>query len=174
MSTRTRAVGDSDDAMSALAAAESELLAGLRDGRCDKAAKAILEADYLWLGTGAGMSVGSGMGTYRAYSAQGDAPQSTGLCRPDGSAYTYEELASPEALRRDPAAFHAFMGSFFNAAQDATPSPGYRTLRAWQDFLFPGRAFTFTSNVDGIHARAGFEKVLECHGSKMCVACQLR
>mmetsp|Transcript_12623 Transcript_12623/g.41122 ORF Transcript_12623/g.41122 Transcript_12623/m.41122 type:complete len:342 (+) Transcript_12623:214-1239(+) len=124
------------------------------------------------------MSVGCGMSTYRTYSSTGEesAARVGGSSGDDGdSDYAgplYEALASAETLRLDPAAFHAFMCSFFNDAQEARRTAGYRTLRAWQDCLFSsGRAFTFTSNVDGMHLREGFARVFECHGSKMRWQC---
>jgi len=122
------------------------------------------------------------MSTYRTYSSTGEesaarvGDRSGGSGGDDGDSdyagHLYEALASAETLRLDPAAFHALMCSFFNDAQEARRTAGYRTLRAWQDCLFSsGRAFTFTSNVDGMHLREGFARVFECHGSKMRWQC---
>ena len=138
--------------LTALAEADSTLLDGLREDRCESAARLLLQADFMLCATGAGMSVGCGMSTYRTYSSTGEesAARVGGDSGDDGDSdyagLLYEALASAETLRLDPAAFHAFMCSFFNDAQEARRTAGYRTLRAWQDCLFSsGRAFTFTS-----------------------------
>ena len=125
-------VATDDDDMLALSAAELRLLHGLRDERCLKAAVLLLNADYLLIATGAGMSVGAGMSTYRAYGAAGEAetPLATGVSDAEGSELRYEELASSEALRVAPRCFYAFMLGFYNRAAAAQPSAGYRTLAA--------------------------------------------
>ena len=166
-------VDEDDGDMRALASAECLLLDALREERCRTAASALLNADYMLLGTGAGMSVGCGLRTYKSYAAlsEGCFPGFDETLREIqtsvGSCLPYEQVASPETLQQNPAAFHSFMTGFYNSARDTEPCPGYRILRAWQDFLFPDRSFTFTSNVDGMHARAGFTDLYECHGSKV-------
>ena len=162
-----------DDDIRALSTAELRLLHLMREERCHEAAALILAADFLLVATGAGMSAGCGLKTYRSYSADGsEVPVSTGVSDAEGAELRYEELASPEALRVAPRCFYAFALGFYNAAADAKPTAGYRTLAAWQQLLFdPDDSFVFTSNVDGMHLRAGSQRVAECHGSKMRWQC---
>ena len=162
-----------DDDIRALSTAELRLLHLMREERCHEAAALILAADFLLVATGAGMSAGCGLKTYRSYSADGsEVPVSTGVSDAEGAEVRYEELASPEALRVAPRCFYAFALGFYNAAADAKPTAGYRTLAAWQQLLFdPDDSFVFTSNVDGMHLRAGSQRVAECHGSKMRWQC---
>ena len=172
---RGPAVGEmaDDDDIRALSTAELRLLHLMREERCHEAAALILAADFLLVATGAGMSAGCGLKTYRSYSADGsEVPVSTGVSDAEGAEVRYEELASPEALRVAPRCFYAFALGFYNAAADAKPTAGYRTLAAWQQLLFdPDDSFVFTSNVDGMHLRAGSQRVAECHGSKMRWQC---
>ena len=162
-----------DEDIRALSAAELRLLHLMREERCHEAAALILAADFLLVATGAGMSVGCGLSTYRSYGADGsEVPVSTGVSDAEGTELRYEELASPEALRVAPRCFYAFTLGFYNATADAKPTAGYRTLAAWQQLLFaPEDSFVFTSNVDGMHLRAGSQQVAECHGSKMRWQC---
>ena len=164
-------VEEEDELLRALSSAEDGLLDSLREDRARDAAAAIHAADYLLVATGAGMSAGAGMTVYRSYDRDGpSAASGTGIFR-SGQEVTYEELASPEALTRTPMDFHTFMTRFYNAAAEARPSAAYYSLRDWQRRLGRDRAFTFTSNVDGLHLRAGCDHVLECHGSKMRWQC---
>ena len=161
-----------DELLSALSSAEDVLLESLRESRAREAAGLILSADFLLVATGAGMSAGAGLPTYRQYGRDGlSAAVATGVYSVSGEEMSYEDIASPQALREAPRSFHAFMTRFYNLAADAQPTRAYRSLRAWQDFLFPDRSFTFTSNVDGMHLRAGCAGVLECHGSNMRWQC---
>ena len=165
------AVSIDDDDLRALSAAENKMLDQLLEGRIEDAAARLLSADFLLVATGAGMSVGCGLTTYRS-SDDGSTALRTGVHEEDGSEVPYELLASPTALAHTPTIFYDFMCRFFNAARDAQPSTAYRTLRALLDLHFPGgRGFVFTSNVDGMHLRAGFDGVFECHGSKMRWQC---
>lgn len=161
-----------DDGLRALSAAENKLMEQLLEGRIEAAAARICSADFLLVATGAGMSVGCGLTTYRS-SEDGLPALRSGVHDEDGSEVPYELLASPTALSETPTMFYDFMCRFYNAARDAQPSTAYRTLRALLDLHFPGeRGFVFTSNVDGMHIRAGFEgRVFECHGSKMRWQC---
>jgi len=101
--------------------------------------------------TGAGMSAESGVPTFR------DAQ--TGLW----AQYEPEELATPEAFRRNPRLvweWYAWRKQLVNQAQ---PNPGHYALLAFEQHL---PKFTLiTQNVDGMHQRVGNTNVIELHGN---------
>jgi NAD-dependent deacetylase len=111
--------------------------------------------------TGAGVSAESGVPTFR------DAQ--TG----HWAKYRPEDLATPEAFRRNPKMVWEWYQSRFNAVAGVEPNPGHHALAVMQD-LFP--QFTLiTQNVDGLHERAGSRKVIELHGNIMkhkCLDCE--
>ena len=110
--------------------------------------------------TGAGVSAESGVPTFR------DAQ--TGLW----ARFRPEDLATPEAFRRNPKMVWDWYQSRFHAVAAVEPNPGHFALAVMQD-LFP--QFTLiTQNVDGLHERAGSRKVIELHGNILkhkCLDC---
>jgi len=101
--------------------------------------------------TGAGISAESGVPTFR------DAQ--TGLW----SQYRPEDLATPEAFRRDPKLVWDWYAWRRKLVAGVEPNAGHRALAALERQL---PAFTLiTQNVDGLHRRAGSRKVLELHGN---------
>jgi NAD-dependent deacetylase len=122
-----------------------ELLARLRAAR------------HIAVLTGAGISAESGIPTFR------DAL--TGLW----ARYRAEELATPEAFRRDPALGWAWYRWRRELVSRAEPNAGHRALARLAD-LVP--SFTLiTQNVDGLHRRAGSRDVIELHGSILRARC---
>ncbi|SRR6266487_1601350 len=107
--------------------------------------------------TGAGVSQESGLRTFR------DAQ--TGLW----AQYKPEELASPEAFRRDPKLIWDWYAWRREAVKAVRPNPGHYAL-AKMEKRVPG--FTLiTQNVDGLHRMAGNQNVLELHGNIQRVRC---
>lgn len=107
--------------------------------------------------TGAGVSQESGLRTFR------DAQ--TGLW----AQYKPEELASPEAFRRDPKLIWDWYAWRREAVKAVRPNPGHYAL-AQMEKQVPG--FTLiTQNVDGLHRMAGSQNVLELHGNIQRVRC---
>jgi len=110
--------------------------------------------------TGAGISAESGVPTFRE--AQ------TGLWE----RYRAEELATPEAFRRDPRLVWEWYAWRRELVSAALPNPGHRTL-AEMEMRFPH--FTLiTQNVDGLHQRAGSGQrfsVIELHGNIQRTKC---
>jgi NAD-dependent deacetylase len=111
--------------------------------------------------TGAGISQESGLSTYR------DA---------DGvwTAIPIEEVATPEAFRRNPARVHEFYNTRRRKllSNDIAPNPAHRAIarlqQAREDVLL------VTQNVDNLHERADSPRVLHMHGELLkarCVAC---
>ena len=108
--------------------------------------------------TGAGMSAESGIPTFR------DAQ--TGLwtrVRP-------EDLAAPQAWRRDPARVWAWYAWRTVAARRCDPHAGHRALAEWG--RRPGVTMRVaTQNVDDLHERAGSAAVAHLHGSLFAHRC---
>ncbi|MFO7167441.1 MAG: NAD-dependent deacylase [Chloroflexota bacterium] len=101
--------------------------------------------------TGAGVSAESGVPTFR------DAQ--TGLW----ARYNPEELATPQAFRRNPRLvweWYAYRRSLVEAAE---PNPAHHALAELERRI--ERFTLITQNVDGLHRRAGSRNVVELHGS---------
>lgn len=107
--------------------------------------------------TGAGVSAESGVPTFR------DAL--TGLW----ARYRAEELATPEAFARDPALVWGWYRMRREVVARAEPNAAHRAL-AELERLVPG-FMLITQNVDGLHRRAGSERVIELHGSLARARC---
>lgn len=101
--------------------------------------------------TGAGISAESGVPTFR------DAQ--TGLW----ARYKPEELATPQAFRRDPKLVWEWYAWRRELVSKAEPNPGHYAL-AELEARTPH--FTLiTQNVDGLHQRAGSRNIVELHGN---------
>lgn len=123
------------------------------------AAETLRDAEALLIGAGAGMGVDSGLpdfrgneGFWRAYPP----------LRQKG--IRFDEIANPLWFSRDPSLAWGFYGHRLQLYRETKPHEGFSILARWASRL-PKGAFVFTSNVDGHFQRAGFEQVLECHGS---------
>jgi NAD-dependent deacetylase len=113
--------------------------------------------------TGAGISAESGIPTFR------DAQ--TGLW----AQYNPEDLASPEAYVRDAKLVWDWYAWRYELCSNAKPNAAHEKLALLEqrtpEFLL------VTQNVDGLHARAGSERMVELHGNIMqarCESCQTR
>ncbi len=101
--------------------------------------------------TGAGISAASGIPTFRDAQA--------GLW----ARFRPEELATPEAFRRDPRLVWDWYEWRRGLVARAAPNEGHRALARLEARL---PAFTLiTQNVDGLHQRAGSRAVIELHGN---------
>jgi NAD-dependent deacetylase len=102
--------------------------------------------------TGSGISAESGIPTFRG---------AGGLWRD----FRPEELATPEAFRRDPALVWEWYESRREMIRRAEPNAAHRALASLPD------AAVVTQNVDGLHSRAGSPRVIELHGNIFRVRC---
>ena len=122
--------------------------------------------------TGAGISAESGVPTFR---------DADGLWK----RYRPEELATPEALARDPRTVLEWYAWRRSALADCRPNEGHRALARF--FLGRGESGLVTQNVDGLHTRAALEAAgedpaeaalpLELHGAvgrDRCQSCEAR
>jgi NAD-dependent deacetylase len=101
--------------------------------------------------TGAGVSAESGVPTFRE--AQ------TGLW----AKFDPEELATPEAFRRNPRLVWEWYAWRRERVAGAKPNPGHLAIAAMESFF--SRFLVITQNVDGLHQRAGSRNVSELHGN---------
>ena len=112
--------------------------------------------------TGAGMSRESGIPTFRGQD---------GLWK----SFRAEELATPEAFRKDPALVWEWYDWRRQTVLKAQPHDGHRAVAEMESHF---REFLLiTQNVDGLHPRAGSEKMVEIHGSihrARCSVCSHR
>ena len=107
--------------------------------------------------TGAGISAESGVPTFRE--AQ------TGLW----ARYNPEELATPDAFRRNPKLVWEWYAWRQERVRQAEPNPGHLALVEMERRI---AGFTLiTQNVDGLHRRAGSHQVLELHGNLFRAKC---
>lgn len=98
--------------------------------------------------SGAGMSAESGLRTFR---------DNDGLWEN----HRVEEVATPEAWRRDRALVLRFYNERRRALLDAEPNAGHRIIAGWEkDHLVT----VITQNVDDLHERAGSTRVIHLHG----------
>jgi NAD-dependent deacetylase len=101
--------------------------------------------------TGAGISAESGIPTFRE--AQ------TGLW----SRFSPEELATPEAFARNPKLVWEWYEWRRDLISKAQPNAGHLALVELERLL--PEVTIVTQNVDGLHQRAGSNKVIEFHGN---------
>ena len=113
--------------------------------------------------TGAGISAESGLRTFRA---------EDGLWED----HRVEDVATPQAFRRDPDLVQRFYDARRAGVQAARPNAAHRAL-ARLDAEWKGGLLIVTQNIDDLHEHAGAHRVLHMHGealSAWCTACDAR
>ena len=121
----------------------------------DRLAELIRSARSVVALTGAGISVPSGIPDFRS--------PGTGLW----ANVDPMEVAHISVWRRDPERFWGFYGHRFAALEGKQPNGAHRALA---QLGIP----VITQNIDGLHAAAGSQDVIEVHGSiasASCLAC---
>ncbi len=122
-----------------------------------RAAEALTGASRLLVVTGAGISAESGVPTFRG---------AGGLWE----GYRAEELATPQAFSRDPLQVWRWYRFRLGICRGAAPNAAHKAVvdmeRHWkEDFLLT------TQNVDGLHPRAGNQRLIELHGNIETARC---
>jgi NAD-dependent deacetylase len=107
--------------------------------------------------TGAGISAESGLRTFRA---------EDGLWED----HRVEEVATPQAFRRDRELVQRFYDERRLNILAAQPNPAHRAL-ARLDLEWSGELLIVTQNIDDLHERAGAGRVLHMHGEGLSVWC---
>lgn len=119
----------------------------------------LLNASSIAVLTGAGISADSGVPTFRG---------EDGLWRN----FRAEELATPDAFRRDPALVWEWYNWRREIIATKNPNAAHHALVKLERHT---PAFTLiTQNVDGLHAKAGSKNITEIHGNiwkTRCTAC---
>ena len=113
--------------------------------------------------TGAGISAESGLRTFRA---------EDGLWED----HRVEDVATPQAFRRDPELVQRFYDERRKNIMAAAPNAAHEAL-AKLDRAWDGELLIVTQNIDDLHERAGARRVLHMHGeglSVWCTACDAR
>jgi NAD-dependent deacetylase len=113
--------------------------------------------------TGAGISAESGLRTFRA---------ADGLWED----HRVEDVATPQAFRRDPDLVQRFYDERRTQIAAAEPNSAHHAL-ARLDNEWRGELLIVTQNIDDLHERAGASRVLHMHGeglSAWCTACDAR
>jgi NAD-dependent deacetylase len=111
--------------------------------------------------TGAGVSAESGIPTFR------DAQ--TGLW----AQYRAEDLATPEAFRRDPATVWNWYAWRRDLMRELGPNPAHLAIARLERLV--DKVTVITQNVDGLHHLAGSSDVIELHGNiwdNFCCDCR--
>ncbi len=109
--------------------------------------------------TGAGISKESGLDTFR---------DKDGLW----SRVSIDEVATPEAFRRDPVKVQAFYNARRQGLLDLAvrPNAAHAALARFEA-AYPGDFLLVTQNIDDLHERAGSRKLVHMHGAMLEVAC---
>jgi NAD-dependent deacetylase len=113
--------------------------------------------------TGAGVSAESGLATFRG---------------PDGlwEGHRVEDVATPEAFRRNPELVHGFYDARRAKLGTVEPNEAHRAL-ARLDREWSGELLLITQNVDDLHERAGSKRLIHMHGELTrgwCLKCNER
>jgi NAD-dependent protein deacetylase/lipoamidase len=123
----------------------------------ERAIGALARASRVCVLTGAGISAESGVPTFRT---------ADGLWEQ----YRIEDVATPEAVARNPRMVWEFYEMRRATMASVHPNPGHEALAAMQRLH---DVFTVvTQNIDGLHQKAGSERVLEVHGSLWRARCR--
>ena len=101
--------------------------------------------------TGAGISAESGLGTFR---------DSGGLW----DNYKIEDVATPEAFKRDPELVLEFYNIRRRQLLSTSPNPAHYALNKFQENF---NLQIITQNIDDLHERSGSNNVLHLHGKLM-------
>ena len=119
-------------------------------------AKFLNSAKRITVLTGAGVSVASGIPTFR---------ETGGLW----NRYRPEELATPQAFIRNPKLVWDWYASRREKVANSYPNNAHKVLAKWSK-RFKGFSL-ITQNVDGLHERAGTVNVVRFHGSLWELKC---
>ena len=122
-------------------------------------ASLLREASEVVVFSGAGLSADSGIPTFR--------DGATGLWNnvdPD-------EVASIEGFLRNPQRAWSWLLQLRNLVDERRPNAGHRAIARLDEICTAQQFTVITQNIDGYHARAGNQNVLEVHGTIHRVRC---
>ena len=109
--------------------------------------------------TGAGISRGSGLPTYRGPGGLWNNPETA-------------KVSSINCFTDSPETSWQFWGEIRAKILEVEPNDAHIALASWQNKFSSDRKFTLiTQNVDELHQRAGSKEVVELHGSLFWTRC---
>ena len=109
--------------------------------------------------TGAGVSAGSGLSTFRGENGVWEE-------------HDVARLGHVSALRQCPEEAWRLFNDLRGPIARAQPNPAHHALARWEAERPPGDSFlVVTQNVDGLHQRAGSKSVAEIHGNILFTRC---
>lgn len=143
----------------------------------EKAAQILKRARYPLFLSGAGISAESGIPTFRGKEGLWREHRAEKTGGRESRAATMasmraEDLATPEAFQRDPALVWQWYNWRKRLISEKKPNPAHFAIRDIAHKL--PNLLCATQNVDGFHALAGLEGVLEMHGNifrTRCLGC---
>ena len=128
----------------------------------------MLNTNALLIVTGAGMSVDSGIPTYRGNNGLWEKE-----IRINNVMYSYDEISSLKMWNEYPELAWGFKCNFIKMINSKNPHEGYKYLLNVVKNRFKNNYFVCTSNIDGYFFRAGYDsnKIYELHGSIKYLQC---
>lgn len=132
------------------------------------AQKALNNCDAILIIAGAGMSVDSGIFTYRGSNGIWEKSIKVG-----NENYRYSEISSLEMWKKYPELAWGFKANFYEMMKNNEPHEGYYTLLNYVKNKVNENYFICTSNIDNYFERAGFDKnkIYEAHGTMKMYQC---
>jgi NAD-dependent SIR2 family protein deacetylase len=133
----------------------------------ERAVQAILTAEAILIGAGAGMGVDSGLPDFRGGQGFWKAYPPYAKLGLD-----FVSLANPRWFADDPELAWGFYGHRLELYRQTSPHAGFGILHRWMSRM-PRGGFVYTSNVDGHFQRASFsaDQVYEVHGAIGAMQC---
>jgi len=134
-----------------------------------KEAKEILQnCDAVLVIAGAGMSVDSGISTYRGTDGIWSKTIKIG-----NKNYRYDEISSLEMWKTYPELAWGFKAHFYNIMASKSPHEGYDKLLHFLTKIKKNNYFICTSNIDNYFEKGNFDKnkIYEVHGSMKLLQC---
>ena len=134
--------------------------------KIDKIVEALENARRVLFITGAGMSAESGLPTYRGIGGLYNNNETV-------EGLTIEECLSATVFRSRPELTWKYLGEIEKAARAARYNRGHEII---VEFEKQFETWTLTQNVDGFHALAGSQNLIEIHGTMRrlrCTSCAL-
>ena len=128
----------------------------------------IRNCDALLVIAGAGMSVDSGIFTYRGSNGIWNKSIQIGK-----EFYRYDEISSLKMWKEYPELAWGFKANFYQMMKEGDPHEGYYTLLNYVKNRLDNNYFICTSNIDNYFERVGFEKdkIYEVHGTMKLLQC---
>lgn len=117
---------------------------------------------------GAGMSVDSGIFTYRGTNGIWNKSIKIGK-----DLYGYDEISSLDMWKKYPELAWGFKSNFYNMMKEHEPHLGYYNLLKFLKENLKNNYFICTSNIDNYFERSGFDvnKIYEVHGTMKYLQC---